>query len=87
MSEPVPGPVCVAYVDCDIAKGTSDALRGIVPSLAPNGLVFSQDFHIGPVRKLLQNPDTWQAMSMRCHIFQCGEKLARLNITTLSSVR
>ena len=51
-------PVRVAYIDCDVATGTQDALVGIVPKLTDDGAVFSQDFHLSPVRRMLQNPDT-----------------------------
>jgi O-methyltransferase len=50
---PVKVPIAVAYIDCDIAKGTDEALRGILPSLAANGVVFSQDYHIRSVKALL----------------------------------
>jgi O-methyltransferase len=49
----VPVPVSVAYIDCDVARGTRDALRGIVPALTPEGVVFTQDYHIKPVRDAL----------------------------------
>lgn len=52
-------PVRVAYIDCDLAKGTREALEGIVPALVEDGWIFSQDFHIKPVIKLLLDPDTW----------------------------
>ena len=57
--EPVPDPVRVAYIDCDVAKGTREALEGIVPALSDDGVVFSQDFHIGPVRQLLESSEPW----------------------------
>jgi O-methyltransferase len=58
------GPVKVAYIDCDIAKGTKEALQGIMPNLSDGGLLYSQDYHISPVRNLLNNPDTWDRFSV-----------------------
>jgi hypothetical protein len=55
-----PSPVSIAYVDCDIAKGTQDALSGIVQALAPHGIVYTQDFHVASVRRLLADPSTWR---------------------------
>jgi O-methyltransferase len=60
--QPVDKPVRVAYIDCDIASGTREALTGVVPSLVDDGKIFSQDFHIGPVQKLLQDPTTWDSL-------------------------
>lgn len=49
----------VAFIDCDLARSTLDALNGIVPSLSQDGSVFSQDFHILPVREVLRAEVTW----------------------------
>ncbi len=57
--EPVPDPVRVAYIDCAVAKDTREALAGIVPALSDDGVVFSQDYHIGPVRLLLESSEPW----------------------------
>jgi O-methyltransferase len=56
---PIARPVRLAYLDCDLAKGTREALIGIVPALVEDGWILSQDFHIRPVRALLEAPDTW----------------------------
>lgn len=56
---PVPNPVRLAFIDCDLAKGTDEVLSGVVPSLVQDGWIFSQDFHIKPVRRLLSSPTTW----------------------------
>jgi O-methyltransferase len=58
-SNGVPYPVRVAFIDCDLAKGTREALQGIVPALIDDGWIFSQDFHIKPVIKLLLDTNTW----------------------------
>jgi hypothetical protein len=50
---PIPYPVRMAYIDCDLRKGTEEALTGLVPSLVEDGYIFSEDYHIEPVRKLL----------------------------------
>src|SRR5205814_2011900 len=57
---PVSDVVRVVFIDCDSAKGTQEVLLGVVPSLAGDGVVFSQDFHIAPVRELLLDPGTWE---------------------------
>jgi O-methyltransferase len=57
---PVLAPIRVAYIDCDIAKGTYEVLLGVMPGLVHDGWVFSQDFHIEPVRDLLHDPATWK---------------------------
>jgi hypothetical protein len=62
---PVPRPIRIAYIDCDVAKGTKEALQGIVPALVDDGCIFSQDFHIKPVAAMLLDPDTWVAFCMR----------------------
>ena len=59
---PVPYPVRVAFIDCDLAKGTYEVLLGIVPSLVQDGWIFSQDFHIPPVKAMLSAPATWQRL-------------------------
>lgn len=53
----VPHPIRVAYIDCDVTKGTQEALQGILPAVTQDGRVFSQDFHIKPVREMLRSRD------------------------------
>lgn len=60
---PLTVPVRVAYIDCDLAKGTREALAGIVPVLSLDGAIFSQDYHIEPVSTLLAHEATWQPYS------------------------
>jgi O-methyltransferase len=77
---PVAVPVAMAYIDCDIAKGTYEALSGIVASLAPHAIVFSQDFHIAPVNALLTNPETWARLGVVApRITRLGRRLAKLS--------
>jgi O-methyltransferase len=57
---PVADVVRVVFIDCDSAKGTQEVLLGVVPSLASDGVVFSQDFHIASVRELLLDRGTWE---------------------------
>lgn len=59
---PLTSPVRTAYIDCDIASGTLEALTGVVPALVQDGQVFSQDFHLAPVRELLEDPATWESL-------------------------
>ena len=42
------------------AKGTREVLSGIVPSLVEDGWLFSQDYHIKAVKRLLHDPSTWE---------------------------
>jgi len=79
---PTPFPVRVAYIDCDLGKGTLEVLQGVVPSLASDGVVFSQDFHIAPVRQVLRDPETWR--SLGCAAPQeerLGFSLARFRVS------
>jgi O-methyltransferase len=62
--DPVAFPIRVVYIDCDVAKGTREVLSGVVPGLVEDGRVFSQDFHIEPVRQLLFDPGTWQGLGV-----------------------
>ena len=50
---PPDAPVRLVYIDCDLAKGTLEVLDGIIERLVPDGVVFSQDFHIASVRDVL----------------------------------
>lgn len=78
-SAPVPSPVRVAYIDCDLAKGTKEALQGILPSLVSDGSIFSQDYHIPPVLKLLSDADTWSSLGKQTpEITQLGEQIVRI---------
>lgn len=54
--EPVPHPIRLAYIDCDLSEGTFEAMKGIVPSLNQDAVIFTQDFHIDPVRNMLLDP-------------------------------
>jgi O-methyltransferase len=61
-AQPVPFRVRVAYIDCDLAKGTLEALQGVVPRLVEDGWVFSQDFHLPAVETLLRDAATWRGL-------------------------
>ena len=78
-----PSDILIAYIDCDIAKGTLDALAGIMPQLATGGVVFSQDYQIGSVRNLLNDPLTWQKFGRSApHISRMAGNLTRLKFST-----
>jgi O-methyltransferase len=77
---PVPYAVRVAFIDCDLAKGTYEVLLGVVPSLVEDGWIFSQDFHIPPVQALLRAPATWERLG------KPQPKLTRLGVC-LTSLR
>lgn len=57
-------PVRVAYLDCDLAKGTFEVLQGLLPSYVDEGVICSQDYHILEVQALLDNDDTWQKLGV-----------------------
>jgi len=57
-------PVRVAYLDCDLAKGTHEVLQGLMPSYVDDGVICSQDYHIGEVQALLDSDDTWQNLGV-----------------------
>ena len=59
---PLPYPVRVAYIDCDVAKGTREALIGVTGPLVPDGCIFSQDCHLPPVRAVLEDGATWRSL-------------------------
>jgi O-methyltransferase len=61
---PLSVPVRVVYIDCDVAKGTFEVLTGVVAQLVSDAHVFSQDFHIAPVRDLLLDEGTWQRLGV-----------------------
>ena len=80
---PVREPVRVAYIDCDVAKGTAEVLQGVSPSLTPDACVFSQDFHIAPVRDLLLSADTWSHVQKpHPQVRQLSEQLAAIRFET-----
>ncbi len=56
---PITRPIRLAYIDCDLAKGTNEVLEGIIPGLVQDGVIFTQDYHIRSVRNLLQDHHTW----------------------------
>jgi O-methyltransferase len=61
-ASPVGRPVRLVYIDCDLGKGTYEALQGVAGALVPDGSIFSQDFHIAPVRAVLLDPETWHSL-------------------------
>jgi glycosyltransferase involved in cell wall biosynthesis len=82
-----PHPVRVAYIDCDLAKGTKEALAGIVPSLTSDGWIFSQDFHIDPVVELLSDKSTWLAIGRNSPtICRLGERIASIRFLSRDQV-
>jgi len=71
--------VRLAYIDCDVAAGTQNALIGIVPSLVSDGQIFSQDFHLPPVRRLLENPATWTGFGKGQPVISGSGQLATIS--------
>lgn len=58
---PVPDPIRVVFIDCDLAKGTCEVLNGVMPQLVDDGWIFSQDFAFKGVREVLTDPETWKS--------------------------
>jgi O-methyltransferase len=54
LRQPPAHPVRLVYIDCDVAKGTLEVVNGVLPALTSDAIVFSQDFHIRPVRRALE---------------------------------
>jgi O-methyltransferase len=80
--EPLTTPVRVTYIDCDVAKGTREVLAGVVPALVDDGVVFSQDYHIRPVRQLLEGDELWKDFGRgRPVIEHLVRNLARIRYT------
>jgi O-methyltransferase len=63
-ANPVQEPISVVFADCDLATGTCEVLKGIIPSLRPNGVFCSQDYHIKEVRDLLDSEHTWAELGV-----------------------
>ena len=77
-----PERIRIAYIDCDIAKGTRDALEGVVPHLVPDGVVFSQDFHIQPIRDLLADAALWKELGVEApRVEALQRRLARIRFS------
>ena len=58
-------PVRIAYIDCDLAKGTREVLEAVVPKLVVDGVIYSQDYHITRIKELLHNNETWQSLNVK----------------------
>ncbi len=81
-AKPVTVPVRAVYIDCDLAKGTQEVLQGVSQSLASDVCIFSQDFHIKPVREALLNPEMWQRYHLPFpQVDQLSEQLAVMRFT------
>lgn len=79
-------PVRIVFIDCDLAKGTKEVLRGTVPSLVEDAYIFSQDYHIEPVRHVLYDPATWDSLGKQPPtITPIGVRLAILRFQSLGS--
>jgi len=56
--------VRVVYIDCDLVKGTFEVLNGIVRNLSKDSEVFTQDYHILPIRAALSNEEMWRSIAI-----------------------
>ena len=61
-TNPVNKPIRMVFIDCDLAKGTFEVLKGVVPNLVKDGSIYSQDYHIRSVRELLNDQSTWNKL-------------------------
>jgi hypothetical protein len=78
---PVPHPVRLAYIDCDLVKGTEEALTGLIPSLVDDGCIFSEDYHIQPVHDLLSRPGSLEKFGKGpMRVTALGRKLASIRV-------
>ena len=59
---PVDVQVRTVYIDCDLAKGTYEVLQGVLPELADDGVIYSQDYHIEAVKEVLHDPEIWRQL-------------------------
>lgn len=79
LAQPVPAPVVLGYIDCDLVQGTREAFRGIIPALTPDGVMFSEDYHLVAVREYLRNPRSVADYGKGpLRVTPLGPKLARL---------
>jgi len=62
--QPLQYPVKVVFIDCDVATGTLDVLKGVVNALTKDAIIFSQDYTIPAVNHLIHNPDTWEKLNV-----------------------
>jgi O-methyltransferase len=82
---PPPGMVRAVYIDCDLATGTEEVLRGVLPRLATDGAVFTQDFHLTPVRRLLDGEAIWRRLKVEPPaVTYLGDNLALLTFLKVS---
>ena len=83
-----PNSVAVGYVDCDVVRGTREALAGMVPALIRGAPVFTQDFEIDAVRAMLMDECTWPAIGLpRPRVNRLGAQLASLHFDLPESSR
>jgi O-methyltransferase len=59
-----PRPIRLVYIDCDLARGTREVLNGVAPHLTEDALIFSQDYQVPAVRRVLDDRSTWHALGL-----------------------
>jgi O-methyltransferase len=76
---PVPFRARLVYIDCDTPAGTLDVLSGVVPALTADGVLYTQDYHLDEVRRVLHDPATWSALGVeQPRIEHVARNLARV---------
>jgi hypothetical protein len=63
-------PVRLVYIDCDTPNGTRDVLASVVPALTSEGVIYSQDYHLEDVRRMLHEPGTWTSLGVAAPLIQ-----------------
>jgi O-methyltransferase len=63
-NRPVPFPVRMVYLDCDVPQGSIEVLSGILPSLVADGVVYTQDYRIKDVRRVIDDAETWSKLGV-----------------------
>jgi O-methyltransferase len=56
---PVPFPVRMVYIDCDVAGPTKEVMNGVLPALVRDGVIYTQDYHLDDVKEMFADPKTW----------------------------
>ncbi|MEP6512815.1 MAG: TylF/MycF/NovP-related O-methyltransferase [Parafilimonas sp.] len=72
-------PCKVVYVDCDLAKGTLEVITAVQPYLQKGGKIFTQDYHIKPIKKMLTDENTWK----NCNLSQPSIKPLKRNMALI----
>jgi len=73
-------PVGLVYIDCDLKTGTIEVLEGLKKNFSTNAYIFSQDFHISPIKKLLEDRSFWERLGLQITSLHLTKKLALFKV-------